>query len=105
MTTYTYDYRNRLTDVVETSAGGIVLSDTHYTYDVFDHRISVTVNGQTYYTVYNGDNPWADYSSVDQIETRYLFGNQTNEIWGLLASRRGDSLVSRRSFRERTRPG
>jgi RHS repeat-associated protein len=82
VTACSYDYRNRLTDVVETNAAGAVLSDSHYTYDVFDRRIAVTVNGQTTYTVYNGNNAWADYSASGQVQTRYLFGDRADEILG-----------------------
>ena len=45
ITNYTYDFRNRLTDVTTTSSGGIALHSEQYTYDVFDRRIAVTVNG------------------------------------------------------------
>ena len=40
VTTFSYDYRNRQIDVTRTSAGGIILSEAHYTYDVFDREIA-----------------------------------------------------------------
>jgi len=43
ITTYTYDFRNRLIDVTTTSAGGIVLESEQYRYDVFDRRIDVLI--------------------------------------------------------------
>ena len=80
ITSYVYDFRNRLTDVTTTSPGGIVLHSEHYTYDVFDRRIAVTVNGATLYTVYDGDNAWADYNASGAVQARYLFGDNTDEI-------------------------
>jgi YD repeat-containing protein len=40
VTTYAYDYRDRLVTVIRRSAGDVILSESHYTYDVFDppHR-------------------------------------------------------------------
>ena len=40
VTRYTYDYRNRLTDMVQTDSSIAVLHEAHYTYDVFDRRIA-----------------------------------------------------------------
>jgi RHS repeat-associated protein len=80
VTTYTYDYRNRMTDAVTKSAGGIILQQSHYTYDVFDRRIAVTVNGQTIYTVYDRDHAWADYDASGAVKARYLFGDRIDEI-------------------------
>jgi choice-of-anchor A domain-containing protein/RHS repeat-associated protein len=80
VTAYSYDYRNRLTDVVHTNAAGMVLDSSHYTYDVFDRRIAVTVNGQTQVTVYDGDHAWADYTAGGQVTTRYLFGPKVDEV-------------------------
>ena len=80
ITSYVYDFRNRLTDVTTTSPGGIVLHSEHYVYDVFDRRIAVTVNGATLYTVYDGDNAWADYNASGAVQARYLFGDNTDEI-------------------------
>lgn len=83
VTTYTYDFRNRLTDVTTTTSpanGGVVLHSEQYTYDAFDRRIAVTVNGTTRFTVYNGDNAWADYNADGTVQTRYLFGDETDQI-------------------------
>src|SRR5262249_21755207 len=44
---FTWDYRNRLTQVVIKNAGGQVLTTDNFTYDVFDHRIRKSVNGTT----------------------------------------------------------
>ena len=61
-TTYTYDYRNRLTNV---DING-TMSAT-YTYDALGHRIGIDDSGTQTWTVYNGktadDNPYADFNS------------------------------------------
>jgi RHS repeat-associated protein len=46
---YTWDYRNRLTDLVTETSTGTVESDTHYAYDSSDRRIGkeVTTYGAT----------------------------------------------------------
>ena len=49
-TTYTYDDRNRLTEV---TTGGTVVAT--YTYDALNSRIGVDDNGTQTWTVYDGD--------------------------------------------------
>ena len=93
-TDYTWDYRNRLTDVkIKNSSGTVTLEDT-FTYDIFDRRIGKSVDPDgagsaapaQMYTVYNGANAYADYDVVStgglggtggtmlQLSARYLFG-------------------------------
>jgi RHS repeat-associated protein len=87
-TDFQYDYRNRLVQGTVTSAGGIILSQVTYTYDVFNRRIARTVDPDgagpqpavTTYTVYDGANAWADYSASGQVLARYLFGQGADEI-------------------------
>jgi RHS repeat-associated protein len=80
VTTYTYDYRNRLTAVERRSAGGIILSESEYTYDVFDRRIVTEVDGVTRITAYDGHHPWVDFDAAGNVEARYLFGAKVDEI-------------------------
>ena len=54
-TTYTYDYRNRLTEVTQ---GGTVIAT--YTYNALDQRIGVQEGGSRTWTVYNGTSADAD---------------------------------------------
>lgn len=75
-----YDHRNRLVHVTRSSAGGIVLDEASYTYDVFDRLIVRTVNGATTVTVYDGNNAWADYTVTGDVVTRYLHGDQADEL-------------------------
>ena len=79
-TQFTYDHRNRLTRVVETSAGGVILSETQYVYDTMNCRITKSVNGVKTHFVYNGDNPWADFNGAGEVIARYLYGRGMDKI-------------------------
>ena len=70
-TTYTYDYRNRLTNV---KAGGTMLAT--YVYDALDRRIGINDNTTQTWTVYNtgSTNPYADFNSSASMTQRYVFG-------------------------------
>ena len=62
ITTYTYDYRNRLTGVKQ---GGTIIAT--YTYNALDQRIGIQDSGgSTTWTVYNGTSadalPYADFN-------------------------------------------
>jgi hypothetical protein len=65
VTEFTYDYRNRVTDIVVKGAQGNVVYRTHYIYDVFDRRIATEVDADgdgpqqpvRTWTFYDGDNP------------------------------------------------
>jgi RHS repeat-associated protein len=81
-TEYTWDYRNRLADVkVKTSAGAVVLEEA-FTYDVNDRRIGVWIDpdgagwqpGVQTWTVYDGNNPYADFGGGGNLTMRYLYG-------------------------------
>jgi RHS repeat-associated protein len=80
MTTYTYDYENRLTNV--TQSGTIIAT---YTYDALGRRIGIedSGGGQTW-TVYNGNtadaNAYADSNSSGGVTMRYLFGPAVDQI-------------------------
>lgn len=80
VTTYQWDHRNRLVSVTVTSAGGILLSDVQYTYDVFDRRIARTVDGTKTHFVYDANHVWADFDAVGNMTARYLFGEQVDQI-------------------------
>ena len=84
VTQYTWDYRNRLTDVVVKNAQGTVLSSSHYTYDPFNNRIGVSVNNGTgavqTWTAYDGANPYADFNSSGQVTHRYLYSPAVDAV-------------------------
>jgi RHS repeat-associated protein len=73
-TTYTYDYRNRLTGVKQ---GGTVIAT--YVYDALDRRIEIQDSGgSTTWTVFNGTSadalPYGDFNSSGALLTRYVSG-------------------------------
>jgi len=73
ITTYTYDYRNRLTEV--TTGGSVVAT---YTYNALDQRIGIKDNSTQTWTVYNGADadatPYADFNGSGSLTDRYLYG-------------------------------
>ena len=70
-TSFTYDFRNRLREV---TVGGTVVAT--YTYDALNRRIGIDDNGNQKWTVYDGTNPYADFSggSGGALLDRYMFG-------------------------------
>lgn len=79
-TTYTYDHLNRITRIQRHSAGGILLSEASYTYDVFSRRIAKIVDAdgagpqaaETTRFVSDGENVWADLDASGAVIARYL---------------------------------
>ncbi|MBK8094781.1 MAG: RHS repeat protein [Verrucomicrobiaceae bacterium] len=83
VTNLAYDHRGRVTSIVKrASAGGAVLNQQSYVFDVLDRRITLNVNGTITHIAYQQDNAWADYSAAGGATARYLF---TNRIDGNLA--------------------
>ena len=80
VTNFAYDYRNRLTGVERRSSGGVLLSKSRFTYDVYDRLIVRSVNGVVSSTVYDGEHAWADYAANGAVSARYLFGDRTDEL-------------------------
>src|SRR5262249_17505486 len=106
---FTWDYRNRLTNVKIKNSGGTVILEDRLTYDVWDHRIGKWVDsdgagpnpGVQSWTAYGGpkgagcgcsscgaqpkspcgDNPYADFDSAGNVTMRYLFGPGLAEIY------------------------
>ncbi len=74
VTTYTYDYRNRLTEVTQ---GGTIVAT--YTYDVLNRRIGIKDSGTQTWTVYDGTSadaqPYADFNGSGSLTERYLTGS------------------------------
>ena len=103
---YTWDYRNRLTDVVFKTSGGTVTKKIQYQYDVFDRRIGKKIDADgngTYesatYWVYDDsgkrdrntgtslDDIVLEFTDADgdgsgtaTLSTRYLHGPQFDQI-------------------------
>ena len=89
--TYTWDFRNRLTEVVETKNGSTVLTED-MTYDVFNNLIGESASGTSavtvdHWTVYDGKNSYMDFDSSGNLTTHYLANpNATNEFYGRVAA-------------------
>jgi len=85
-TIYTYDYRNRLTEVDQVV--GVVTSVlAQYTYDALDRRIGVTEGGSTTWTVYDGTSsePLLDFNGSGDVTARYLNGPSPAGVDAVLA--------------------
>jgi RHS repeat-associated protein len=80
VTTFTWDYRNRLTEALVMS-GTTTVADDKFTYDMFNRRIGKLTNGGTQsWTVYDGVNPYADFSG-STLQYRYLYGNAVDQLF------------------------
>jgi RHS repeat-associated protein len=80
-TTYAWDYRNRLTQVVVKNGAGQTLTTDVFTYDVEDRRIGKSVNGTQTWTSYDGPNAWGDYNSGGSLTMRYLNGQAIDQVF------------------------
>ncbi|WP_337175134.1 RHS repeat-associated core domain-containing protein [Paludisphaera sp.] len=88
VTTYSYDHRNRMTGTTQRSSGGTVLMQATYTYDAQDRRIGTKVDADgagpgaavQAWTVYDGQNPYADFTGADTLQKRYLHGLAVDEL-------------------------
>ncbi len=78
--TFTYDHRNRMTDVVQRNASGMLTGSARFMYDTLDRRILVESNGVETSTVYFGDAPWADFDASGQLLAQYLPGDDTDQL-------------------------
>jgi RHS repeat-associated protein len=80
--TYTWDDRNRLTQVVEKTSGGVTVTNDVFTYDVENRRIGKSViNGtQTWYG-YDGQNSYADFNGSGSLTMRYLTGQALDSLY------------------------
>lgn len=88
ITSYEWDYRNRLTKVVVTDSNGNVIKSAQYAYDVFDRRIekSVDADGDGSATasverfVYDGEHIALVFDGNSNQTHRYLHGTQIDQI-------------------------
>jgi RHS repeat-associated protein len=95
VTEFVWDYRNRLSGVVVKDAGGAVLQEAVFTYDVADRRIGKRVDTDgpgpqaavQLWTVYDGVNPYADFDGAGSLTTRYLADpHQPDVLFGRVAA-------------------
>jgi RHS repeat-associated protein len=79
--TNTWDYRNRLTQVVEKTSAGVTVTNDQFTYDALNRRIGKSVNGTQTWMAYDGDNSFADFNSGGALTMRYLTGNAIDQLF------------------------
>jgi RHS repeat-associated protein len=83
---FTWDYRNRLTEITYKNSSGTTTGTVQYTYNVFNQRISQKVtNGSGTVTldenyIYDGDNLLMVINGSGTITDRYLFGPGSNQV-------------------------
>ena len=101
LTTYTWDYRDRLTDVYFYNNSDVLTKHVHYTYDVFDHLIGKQVDdtgGGTYdraeFYVYDGNNVVLQFDASGNLTERYLNGPSASGVDNVLAEEDVTSLSS-----------
>jgi YD repeat-containing protein len=88
-TEYSWDYRNRLTQVtVRATAGGAITRQVEYTYDAFDRRIAkvVDLDGEgaqaptTERFVYDGEHIALVFDGEGNLTERYLHGPEVDQV-------------------------
>jgi RHS repeat-associated protein len=88
VTQYSWDYRNRLTKVVVKDVNGNIIKLAEYTYDVYDRRISKSVDTdgdgaqtpQVERFVLDGDQIALVFDGNGNVSHRYLYGTSVDQI-------------------------
>jgi len=81
LTQYTWDYRNRLTNVLVKTSAGVTVTNETFTYDMENRRIGDDLNGTQSWTAYDGNNPYADFTSGGTLTERYLYGRAIDTLF------------------------
>jgi YD repeat-containing protein len=71
----TWDYRNRLVEIIDKDSQGNVIQTVEYTYDVYDRRIAKTVDvnptdnleGIATYFIYDRENVILEFIDTDGV--------------------------------------
>jgi RHS repeat-associated protein len=79
-TAYTYDYFNRLVDVLQRDGAGTLTGHSTYVYDVRDRRIQSNENGVVRRYAYDGINPILKFDANGQIVSRRLYAEGADKI-------------------------
>jgi RHS repeat-associated protein len=83
LTSYTWDFRNRLTEVLIKTSGGVTVQDDKFTYDIENRRIGKnTLSGGQSWTAYVDANPFMDFNSSGTLLYRYMYGNAIDFLIG-----------------------
>jgi RHS repeat-associated protein len=98
VTQYSWDYRNRLTQVTVKDVNGNVIKKAEYTYDVYDRRITKSVDpdgdgaqtAQIERFVHDGDNIALVFDGNGNQTHRYLYGTEIDQI---IADERANNQV------------
>ncbi|MDJ0674655.1 MAG: FG-GAP-like repeat-containing protein [Calothrix sp. MO_167.B42] len=88
VTEYSWDYRNRLTQVIVKDAAGNVVKAVEYTYDVFDRRIAKEVDpdgdgaaiSEVERFVYDGEHIALTFDGDGNLTHRYLHGAGIDQV-------------------------
>jgi RHS repeat-associated protein len=88
VTEYTWDHRNRLTSVVTKDSGGATTHQVDYTYDVYDRRITKTIDADgdgagtatEEHFVYDGEHISLVFDETGTQTHRYLHGPQIDQV-------------------------
>jgi RHS repeat-associated protein len=83
VTSYTWDFRNRLTEVLIKTSGGTTVQDDKFTYEIENRRIGKnTLSGGQSWTAYVDQNPFMDFNSSGTLLYRYIYGNAIDSLLG-----------------------
>lgn len=85
-TTFTYDYRNRLTAMSVADAEGRIVNVAQFVYDYFDRRIAVAESGQSQSVVWDGANPILKLTPAGTVISRRFY---LPSVDGILADESG----------------
>ncbi|MBE9140285.1 RHS repeat protein [Nodosilinea sp. LEGE 07088] len=87
-TEYTWDYRNRLTSIVSKDGTGTITQTVLYTYDVYDRRLSKSVDADgagagaatEEHFVYDGSHIALVFDGAGTLTHRYFHGPQIDQV-------------------------
>jgi RHS repeat-associated protein len=79
--TFTWDYRNRMTQAVEKTQAGVTVTNDQFTYDAEDRRIGKSVNGTQSWFGYDLKNSYIDFNSSGSVIMRYLMGLGLDQLY------------------------
>ncbi|MBI3838783.1 MAG: hypothetical protein HY288_12730, partial [Planctomycetia bacterium] len=77
---FSYDYRNRLTELIDHQGSGMLLRDIAFTYDVNNLRIAKSVNGVATRYVYDGQNLVQEFNPGRSTPQEFLYGPAVDQI-------------------------
>jgi YD repeat-containing protein len=81
VTSYTWDYRNRMTQVVVKTSAGVTVTNDLFTYDVENRRIGESINSTQTWFVYDGQNSLEDFNGSGSLTMRYLTGQDLDQLY------------------------